>query len=105
MDARLLRSQLCKPSLGEYVRETVTTNHIEGAFGHFKRAVAGVYHQVSDEHIDRYLGMFAWHLNRRQMTSGQRIEELLKACVGRRITHKQLIREHLDGFTLPCKKG
>ena len=79
--------------LEEYVRDTVTTNHIEGAFGHVKRAVAGVYHQVSDEHIDRYLGMFAWRLNRRQITTGQRTEELLKACAGRRITHKRLTRK------------
>jgi hypothetical protein len=29
--------------LGEYLREGVTTNYIEGAFGHFDRAVHGVY--------------------------------------------------------------
>ena len=42
---------LVKHTLDEYVRDDVTTNRIEGAFGHFKRAVHGVYHKVSDEHI------------------------------------------------------
>lgn len=79
--------------LGEYVRDDVTTNHIEGAFGHFKRAVHGVYHQVSDEHIDRYLAMFAWRWNRKGMTTGERTEALLKACAGRRLTYARLTRK------------
>lgn len=80
--------------LGEYVRNGVTTNHIEGAFGHFKRAVHGVYHQVSDEHIDRYLALFAWRWNRKAMTTGERTEALLKACAGRRLTYARLTRKN-----------
>jgi hypothetical protein len=79
--------------LGEYVREGVTTNHIEGAFGHFKRAVHGVYHQISDEHINRYLAMFAWRWNRKEMTTGERTEALLMACAGRRLTYARLTRK------------
>src|SRR2546423_9916768 len=58
---------LVKHTLGEYVRDDVTTNRIELAFGHFKRAVHGVYHKVSDQHLDRYLQMFAYRWNRRGM--------------------------------------
>jgi hypothetical protein len=82
---------------GEYVREdsdqVITTNGIEGAFGHFKRAVHGIYHQVSDEHIDRYLSLFAWRWNRKAMTTGERTEALLKACAGRRLTYARLTRK------------
>src|SRR5205085_3730005 len=49
----------------EYVRGDVTTNRIEGVFGHFKRAVTSVYHQIRDPHLDRYLQMFAYRWNRR----------------------------------------
>lgn len=63
---------LVKHYLNEYVRNDVTTNRIEGAFGHFKRAVHGVYHKVSDEHINRYLQMFAWRWNRRNGRARQR---------------------------------
>jgi ISXO2-like transposase domain len=47
------RNEAVNHRLGEYVRGSVTTNAIEGAFGHFKRVVHGVYHKASDQHIDR----------------------------------------------------
>jgi transposase-like protein len=79
--------------LGEYVRGDVTTNDLEGAFGHFKRSVTGVYHQVSDEHLNRYLAAFAWRWNRKQFTTGERTEALVKACAGRRLTYARLTRK------------
>jgi len=84
---------LVKHSIGEYVRDDVTTNRIEGAFGHFKRAVHGVYHKVSDEHLDRYLQMFAYRWNRRGMGEGERVNDLLKRTQGSRITYKRLTRK------------
>ena len=83
-----------KHFLGEYVRDDVTTNRIEGAFGHFKRAVHGVYHKVSDEHLDRYLQMFAYRWNRRGMGEGDRVNDLLKKTQGSRITYRQLTRKN-----------
>lgn len=77
----------------EYVRGDVTTNRIEGAFGHFKRAVHGVYHKVSDEHLDRYLQMFTFRWNRRQMGEGERVNDLLKRTQGTRISYKRLTRK------------
>ncbi len=84
---------LVKHTLGEYVRGDVTTNRIEGAFGHFKRAVHGVYHKVSDEHLDKYLQMFAWRWNRREMGEGGRVNDLLQSTKGRRLTYKRLTRK------------
>jgi transposase-like protein len=84
---------LVKHSMGEYVREDVTTNRIELAFGHFKRAVHGVYHKVSDEHLDRYLQMFAYRWNRRGMGEGERVNDLLKRARGSRLTYKRLTRK------------
>ena len=66
--------------LNEYVRDDVTTNSLEGAFGHFKRSVTGVYHKVSDAHINRYLSAFAWRWNRKQLSTGARTEGLLKVA-------------------------
>lgn len=84
---------LVKHSLGEYVRGDVYTNSIEGAFGHFKRAVTGVYHKVSDEHVHRYLTMFAWRWNRRTMKEGERVNALLQGTKGRRLTYRKLIEK------------
>jgi hypothetical protein len=85
---------LVKHRFGEYVsKDGTTTNGIEGAFSHFKRTVTGTYHLVSDEHIDRYLSMFAWRWTRRKMGEGERVNDLLKSTQNRRLTYKQLTRK------------
>lgn len=49
-------------SAGEYVRreETarVSTNFAENYFSQLKRSIDGTHHQVSTEHLDRYLAQF-----------------------------------------------
>jgi hypothetical protein len=85
--------EVVKHYFKEFVRGDVTTNRIEGAFGHFKRAVHGVYHKVSDEHLDRYLQMFAYRWNRRGMGEGERVNDLLKRTQGSRITYRELTRK------------
>ncbi len=82
---------IVKHSAEEYVRGDVYTNTIEGAFGHFKRSIIGVYHHASGKHINRYLNMFAWRWNSRGMGEGQRVNALLKSTVGRKLTYKALI--------------
>src|SRR5206468_673162 len=42
-------------NLGEYVRGDVTTNKVENYFGQLKRSIDGTFHQVSHEHLGRYL--------------------------------------------------
>ena len=78
---------------GQYVKGDVTTNDVEGVFSHFKRAVIGVHHQISDEHIDKYLDMFSWRWNRREMKEGERVNELLKCVNKGNLTYKKLIRK------------
>lgn len=53
-------------SAHEYVRGDVHTNTIESAFGLFKRALVGPYHQVSVKHLDRYLDEFEFRFNNRK---------------------------------------
>ena len=50
---------------GEYVRDDVYTNTVEGFFAIVKRGLTGVYHSVSDEHLDRYLSEFAFRYSNR----------------------------------------
>lgn len=44
-----------------------STQTVENAFSLFKRGIVGNYHQLSEEHLDRYLGEFCWRYNRRRM--------------------------------------
>ena len=50
----------------EWVRGDVHTNTVEGAFGLFKRAIVGSFHQISTKHIDRYLDEAEFKYNNRQ---------------------------------------
>jgi hypothetical protein len=65
-----------KHGLSEYVNGDAFINRIEGAFGHFKCSIIGVYHKIPDKHINRYLNMFVLRRNSRH------INALLKASVG-----------------------
>lgn len=85
---------LVKHRMGQYVAADGTnTNAMEDAFSHFKRAVTGVYHKVSDEHIDRYLGMFSWRWTRRKMGESERVNALLKSTQGHQLTYRKLTRK------------
>lgn len=50
---------------GEYVRGDVHTNSIESFWATFKRGYVGVYHQMSDKHLQRYVDEFAYRFNSR----------------------------------------
>jgi transposase-like protein len=50
----------------EWVRGTIHTNGIEGAWGLFKRSLVGSFHQVSVKHLDRYLNEFEFRYNNRK---------------------------------------
>lgn len=55
-----------KHSAREYVRGDVHTNSVEGAFGLFKRAIVGSFHQISHKHLERYLDEFEFRFNNRK---------------------------------------
>ena len=79
-------------SAGEYVRDNVTTNSIESVWAVLKRGITGVYHQVSPKHLGRYVNEFTFRLNdgnvKRQTLD--RLNSMIPATVGRRITYKEL---------------
>lgn len=81
---------LVNHKLGEYVRGDTHTNTVEGAFSHFKRTIIGIYHHVSDKHVDRYLDMFTYRWNTREKAEGERLVGLLERTSGR-LTYKALI--------------
>lgn len=85
------KHSVVKHAAGEYVRDMAYTNSIEGAFSHFKRSIIGIYHKASDKHIDRYLNMFTWRWNFRDIKEGERVNNLLKSTNGKKITYKELI--------------
>jgi transposase-like protein len=49
----------------EFVKDGVTTNHIEGFFGQLKRSLDGTFHAVSPYYLGSYVGEFAYRYNHR----------------------------------------
>jgi transposase-like protein len=66
-----------KHALNIYVEGAVHTNTIENFWSVLKRGLYGVYHQVSDKHLERYLDEFSARFNTRSLTSQQRFEKFL----------------------------
>ncbi|MEO9510918.1 MAG: IS1595 family transposase [Flavobacteriaceae bacterium] len=67
-----------KHALNIYVEGQVHTNTIENFWSVLKRGLYGVYHQVSDKHISRYLDEYAARFNNRSKTSDERFHQFLE---------------------------
>ncbi|HUK59812.1 MAG TPA: IS1595 family transposase [Stellaceae bacterium] len=89
--ARGFKSDSVNHKDGEYVRGDVYTNTVEGFFAIVKRGLTGVYHSVSDEHLDRYLAEFSFRYSNRSalgVEDVQRAEIALAGAVGKRLTYE-----------------
>lgn len=64
--------------LSIYVAGDVHTNTIENFWSVLKRGLYGIYHSVSDKHLERYLDEFAARFNTRGLSNAQRFEDFLK---------------------------
>lgn len=68
-----------KHSLNIYVEGQVHTNTIENFWSILKRGIYGIYHQVSDKHISRYLDEFAARFNTRSLSPQERFDGFLES--------------------------
>lgn len=65
----------------EYVRDGVTTNHVEGFFGQLKRSLDGTHHAVSPYYLYSYVSEYAFRYNHRH----EDVFSLLLAKVGTQV--------------------
>jgi transposase-like protein len=75
----------------EYARGEVHTNTVEGFFSIFKRGVIGVYHHVSDAHLNRYLAEFDFRYSNRAklgVNDGERAARAIQGAQGKRLTYR-----------------
>ena len=67
-----------KHALQLYVAGDVHTNTIENFWSVLKRGLYGIYHQVSDKHLERYLDEFLARFNSRKVDEFERFKNFLK---------------------------
>lgn len=76
---------------GEYVNGIVHTNNIESFWSLLKRGHYGIFHTISTKHLQRYLSEFEARWDMKKMDGLKRIDTLLEATTGLRLTYGRLI--------------
>lgn len=64
-------------SASQYVVGNCHTNTIENFWSQLKRGINGIYHHVSEKHLERYLDEYANRYNTRKLSSQERFELFL----------------------------
>ncbi len=59
------------------MRPPAHTNTAESLHNDLRRSVMGVWHWISEKHLDRYLGEITWRRNRKEAGHLQRIAAVL----------------------------
>lgn len=80
-----------KHALNIYVDGQVHTNTIENFWSVLKRGLYGIYHQVSDKHLERYLDEYSARFNTRSLDSQERFEKFLVDSEST-LSYKRLIK-------------
>lgn len=77
-------------SVGEYVRGQAHTNGIESFWALLKRGYVGVYHQMSVQHLHRYVNEFAYRQNTVHCDTLACLNGTIDGMSGRRLSYKEL---------------
>jgi hypothetical protein len=76
----------------EYVRYEdglcITTNTVERFFSILKHGIDGVYHQVSKNHLHRYLTEFDFRYNAREVSDVERRDLAIRQVGGKRLKYR-----------------
>ena len=66
----------------EYAHGDIFTNSIEGFWSHFRRMIAGCYHDVSDAHLQSYINEAVYRWNTRKMSESERFAHMFEMSIG-----------------------
>ena len=78
-------------SAGEYVRDDVTVNGMEGFWSLFKRGYHGTFHHLSEKHLNRYVAEFTGRNNIRDLDTLDQMAFLARGIVGKRCRYRDLV--------------
>ena len=80
-------------SVGQYVDGMAHTNGIESFWAVLKRGYHGTYHQMSEEHLHRYVAEFQHRHNERPKDTIEQMGSMVKRMDDKRLTYEQLIAD------------
>lgn len=78
--------------LGEYVNGDTHTNGMEGFWALLKRSIYGIYHSVSDKHLQNYVEESVFRYNSRKLSEGNRFKAML-SNITKHMSYKELTND------------
>ena len=84
----------------EYVRGAAHVNTAEGFFSQLKRSIDGTHHQVSHQHLDRYVSEFDYRYNTRELRDSERLALAVQKSVGKRLMYDKVVVQEDQATTL-----
>ena len=81
-------------SASEYVRDMAHTQGIDSFWAMLKRGYQGIYHHMSEKHLDRYVDEFAGRHNARDMDTIDQMHGIVKGMCGKRLRYVDLIADN-----------
>lgn len=82
LEAEGYNHSIINHSIKEYVVGSITTNTIEGFWGHFKRMAFGTYHFVSRKYLQRYIDEAAYRWNTKKASESDRFRMMFLSSLG-----------------------
>jgi transposase-like protein len=95
LDMQFADHETVRHSAGEYARDDVNTNSVEGYFSIFKRGMQGVYQHCAEKNLHRYLSEFDFRYSNRVklgVDDAMRADLALQGIVGKRLTYRTTAR-------------
>ncbi len=80
-----------KHSVGEYVKGHAHVNGVESFWATLKRGYHGVYHQMSKQHLHRYVSEFSGRHNARELDTEEQMGRLIANGRGKKLRYQDLI--------------
>jgi len=78
-------------SVGEYVRGQAHTNGIESFWALLRRGYIGIYHQMSVQHLHRYVNEFSHRHNTARAGMLDSMTATIDGMAGRRLSYRELV--------------
>ena len=67
----------------EYANGSVFTNNMEGFWAHFRRMITGIYHDVTDKYLQRYIDEACYRWNTRKASESERFSDMFSKSIGK----------------------
>lgn len=82
----------CNHAAHQFVKDDFYTNNLEGFWGHFKRAIKGIYHQVSLRIalLKYYCFEYAFRYNTRKLKIAEKFDRIMVQTEGVRLMRKEI---------------